>query len=362
MKLKSIVIIGILVTVPFKDYGGNPDRIGQAGAAQLNMNNWARSSGMGWSAVSSVVGVESMFMNVAGLAKIQKTELLFARTNWLRGSGININSFGFAQNIGGDGVLGVSVMSMNFGEIPITTTNQPDGGIGTYSPSFTNIGIGYSKRFTNSITGGVLVRVFSEALASIKAQGIAFDMGIQYMETSNKKDKAKKNDIKFGISMKNVGPDARYGGDGLSIKFTNPDNGTEQTVALRTAKFNLPALINIGGSYDFRLDKTKDLYFHRLTTALNFTSNAFARNQFTAGFEYGYKNLFMLRTGYAFESGITGYYTRTNAYTGLSAGFTFEVPLNKNKSKSTFGFDYSYRHSNPFSGTHSIGVRLNLDN
>ena len=27
---------------------------------------------------------------------------------------------------------------------------------------------------------------------------------------------------------------------------------------------------------------------------------------------------------------------------------------------STFGLDYSYRHTNPFQGSHSIGARINL--
>ena len=38
------------------------------------------------------------------------------------------------------GVLGIGVMSMDFGDIEITTVDIADGGIGTFSPKFMNIG------------------------------------------------------------------------------------------------------------------------------------------------------------------------------------------------------------------------------
>ncbi|MBO6518320.1 MAG: PorV/PorQ family protein [Bacteroidia bacterium] len=348
------LIAGVFATASF---AGNPDRIGQAGATQLLINPWAQSSGLGWSAVSNVRGLESMFFNVGGLAHSSRTELGFTNTNWLSGSGISINSFGFSQSLGGEGVLGLSVMTMDLGEIEVTTVEQPEGGLGTINPRNTNIGLGYAKKFTKTISGGVLVRVHSEAIPNASVQGIAIDAGIQYTETSNKKDKLKKNDIKFGISMKNVGPDARYSGDGVTFKATNPNNDVQQSFLFRTAGFGLPTLINIGAAYDMRLDKTTETYNHRFTPAFTFTSNAYTRNQFTVGAEYGYKNLFMFRAAYAYEQGIFDANERTTALTGLVAGFSIELPMSKN-TDNIFAVDYSYRHSNPFSGSHGVGVRI----
>ena len=153
---------------------------------------------------------------------LNKLRLSSADLSWLRGSDININTFGFSQNLNGSGVLGVSVMSFDIGEIDITTTDQPDGGLGTYKPRFTNISVGYGRKFTNSISGGLVLKVFSESITNAKAQGIALDAGILYVTSSNKDDKVKTDDLKFGVSLKNVGPDARYAGDGLTIKMTNP--------------------------------------------------------------------------------------------------------------------------------------------
>ena len=39
---------------------GNPDRVGSAGASQLLINPWARSSGWGGANIASVRGLESI--------------------------------------------------------------------------------------------------------------------------------------------------------------------------------------------------------------------------------------------------------------------------------------------------------------
>ena len=123
------------------------------------------------------------------------------------------------------------------------------------------------------------------------------------------------------------------------------------TVEERSSYLELPALLNIGISYDFNMLR------HRLTGAGAFTSNAFQKDQYRLGCEYAYKEVFMLRTGYTYEEGIRDPSTRTTALRGPSAGFTVELPMGNG---ATFGLDYSYRHTDPFQGSHTIGARINL--
>jgi hypothetical protein len=66
----------------------------------------------------------------------------------------------------------------------------------------------------------------------------------------------------------------------------------------------------------------------------------------------------MFRGGYYAEKGILKESTRQTVFTGPAAGVTFEIPVNEKKS--TVGLDYSYRMTNPFGGTHTFGLRLNL--
>jgi len=354
MKQRYKLLILILLTGVFSShtelYSGNDDRVGQAGSTELLINPYARSSGWAGANSSMVRGLESQFLNVAGLAFIKKTEVLFSHTNWLGGSGISINSFGFSQAVGKDktGALALSVTAMSFGDLTVITFNNPEGGIGSFTPSFTNIGLSYAKEFSNSIYGGLTFRTVSQRISDVSSVGICFDAGVQYIT-------GKKENIRFGISLKNVGPRMKFNGDGLSFRGTLP-SGSSLTAQQRNEAFEMPSLLNIGGAYIFTLAEK-----HKLTAAANFTSNSFSKDQFQGGLEYAFNKIFMIRGGYVREIASTNSSNpnmRTTALTGPTGGFTVEAPLNKKGS--TIALDYSYRASNPFSGVHSIGARINL--
>ncbi|HBG71575.1 MAG TPA: DUF3308 domain-containing protein [Bacteroidales bacterium] len=326
---------------------GNEDRAGEAGASELLIMPFARSSGWGMSNTSSIRGLEGMYLNVAGTAFTKSTEVMFARTEWLKGSGISVNSFGLTQKVGESGVIGLGVMTMGFGDIMITTVDLPEGGIGTFKPSFMNIGISYAKAFSNSIYGGLVLKVISESISDNRAQGVAIDAGIQYLTGDNE-------NIHFGIALRNIGPTMKYTGDGLSFRGNVNNSDVLMTVEQRSVSFQLPALLNIGAAYDFIINDA-----HTITLAGSFTSMSFGKDLFAGGLQYNFNDYLMLRGGLQYEKGMFDSNERTSAYTGPTAGVTIQVPLNKEKG-STFSLDYSYRTSNPFQGTHCIGARINL--
>jgi len=346
IKLATVLILSFVISASI---AGNPDRSGQAGASELLINPFARSAGWAGANVANARGLESQYLNIAGLAFTKKTELVLVRTNWLQGSDVFINTFGLTQRVGETGVIGLGVMAMSFGDIPITTVEHPDasGEIGRFSPSYMNMSFSYAKAFSNAIYGGINFRIISQSIPDASAQGLAIDAGIQYVTGD-------RDQIKFGISLKNVGPRMKFTGDGLSFRGFVPGAPEQMTVQQRSEEFELPSLLNIGGAYDFVL--VEDM--HTLTIAANFTSNSFTKDQFLIGMEYGLKNYLLLRAGYAYEDGITNS-ERTTALTGPAAGFSVQIPLNK-ENASIMSIDYSYRTSNPFLGSHSIGVRVDL--
>lgn len=338
-------------------FAGNSDRSGQAGGTQLLINPFARSAGWGGANTAFASGLEAQYLNVAGVAHTEKTELLIARTSWLVGTGININSFGFSQKVGNSGALAFGVMAMDFGDIPVTTVEQPEGNIGTFKPQFLNMNLSYAKEFSNSIYGGLNVKVISENIANLRASGVCFDGGIQYVTSFGKDKELGRKNVHFGIALKNVGPQVRYRGDGLTAKATLTSTGKPQTVDMRSQQYDLPSLVNIGASYDYYFSKENNN--QRLTAALNFTSNSFTQDQFNVGFEYGYKQMFMLRAGMVYEKGIFNADERKTALTGPTFGFTADLPLSKAMNRK-FGIDYAYRTTNPFAGVHTIGLRLKI--
>jgi hypothetical protein len=340
LKYLAVFLIGLASVSNLS--AGNPDRVGSAGADQLLINPWVKSSGWGGANSASVMGLESLYGNVAGLAFVDKTELIFARTSWI--ADIPINSFGFAQRMNESSVLALAITSISIADIDRTTELLPDGGIGTYTISATNLNLGYSKTFSNSIYGGFAVKAIIEGTSDVSASGIALDAGIQYVTGSQ-------DHVKFGIALKNVGPTMVYGGDGLSFRGIAPDEEYTMTLDQRSDNFELPSLLNIGLSYDLVTVLPED---HRLSTAATFTSNSFKNDQYRLGLEYSFRELVSLRGGYNLESGND---ETSTAISGPSAGFSVNLPLS---SESDLGVDYSFRQSESFGLLHSIGFRINL--
>lgn len=344
-RLLALLVIGCMCTVNLS--AGNPDRQGEAGAYELLMNPWARSAGLHSMSTSLVRGVEAIRLNVAGLSRINKLEVNIGYANYLQGTGISMNAFGLASKMGQRGAFGFSVMTLDFGDIPVTTTDQPEGTGSTFSPRFLNIGLSYAHTFENKVSVGVTLRGISQAISNVSALGFALDAGVQYVS-------GPKDNFKFGISLRNVGPTMKYSGEGLSVARPSPNGlGYSLTFDQRAAGFELPSTLNIGMSYDFILDA------HRFTVLGNFASHSFSQDQVGAGFEYGLSEIFFLRGGYRYEFGSQDP-IKQPIYTGLSAGFGVDLPFSKKENGFKLGVDYGYRQTKIWGGTHNLGLRLSL--
>jgi len=350
----KVIVLMILSSQLLK--AGNPERAGQAGATQLLINPWARNSGVHGINTSNAYGIESVINNPAGLARTKRTELVFSHTRYLVGTDINLNTFGFSQGLKKGGVLGLSVVSFDLGEFERTTIDQPDGTLGTFRPTFLNIGVSYAKTFVDDrIYVGFTTRIIHESITDVAANGVAFDAGVQYTDKGGK--------FRIGVSLKNVGPEMRYSGDGLTQRadLGGANSRFTSNVSTVASKFELPTQLNIGASYEFNFGGDSLASIHTILPMINFTANAFSRDQIGGGAEYRFKKYFMFRAAYVWEKGITNPEQRMNVYTGLAFGATVEIPFKSGDGRySSFGFDYSYRTTNPFQGTHSLGCRVNL--
>ncbi|MEO6189045.1 MAG: PorV/PorQ family protein [Saprospiraceae bacterium] len=324
---------------------GNPDRQGEAGAYELLINPWAKGASLFSLNASRVKGVEATAVNPAGIGRIKKQEILVGHTRWLVPSGITVNSFGYATRIGKNGCLGLSLMSLSFGDIRVTTTSAPEGTGATYKPSFFNIGLGYSHSFGEKVSVGLLVRGISEGIADLTASGFCIDGGVQYV--------AGKNDaFKLGIAIRNVGSPMTFSGEGISTQLNSPEN-TPLTYNVRLSGFELPSLLHLGISYDFQINETI-----KLCPMLNFTANSFGKDIIGVGAELEVKDYFFLRGSFAKEIGKSVVDSK-NAYVGLGMGAGIHYPLDK-KGNTILNLDYGYRPTDPFQGTHNIGIGMSF--
>lgn len=389
-------VVGFL-TYAGQTFAGNRDRSGQAGASALLIDPWAKTNGWGNAGVAEIRGMESVYSNIAGLAFVNKTDLGFSRTQYLcgSGSGININSFAIGQSLAKRdkstgrkikdfGVLGISAMVMNFGDIPITTTEQPEGNMGTFSPQYMVLAIHYAKSFNNYIHGGISVKVINESVSDLSATGVAIDAGVQYQAGAYE-------NFKIGVTLKNIGLPISYKGDGIMQRAVITNTTQEISLETRSAEYEMPSLLSIGVSYDFLFfggvykdmdkEERKDEGLtrldadHRLTLAGSFTANSYSRDIFAIGLEYAFKQYFMVRAGYALESfaceradaahpekitAITGV-NPESIYAGPSVGCSVGIPLvKKGKGNQQLVLDYAYRFTHLWKGNHYFSIKLAL--
>ena len=356
---RIIVMLSCALLIGDRAFAGNPDRSGEAGAAELNMNGWGNSSGLWSMNTANIMGIEAERVNPAGIAFTQKTEFEAAYSLWLQGSGVGVAHAGFAQNVK-DNVIAISIQALTLGSIERTTTTNPEGGLGSYSPAFVNIGVSYARKFSNSISGGVTIRLIDEGLGNLNAFGACIDGGLQYVT-------GPKDNIHFGVSLRNIGTPMKFNGDALSTSVNIISTSTYTLTEINNVnKFELPTQLNIGAAYDIWMGAKKEVtpkvfvQDYRLTAIANFTSNAFGYDYYGVGLEFGYKKILMLRAAWRFEKGQFDAATRLDVYTGLAAGVTFDIPFKKDYSGPHLAIDYSFRTTSPFQGTHSFGLRVDL--
>jgi predicted porin len=146
----------------------------------------------------------------------------------------------------------------------------------------------------------------------------------------------------------------RFSGDGLAVQGLLVAGDHTLTLEQRSAQFELPSMMNIGAAYDFNISE-----LHRFTLAGTFISNSFTKDQFVLGAEYAFKKMLHVRGGYLYEKDVTDKEQRETVFTGPSGGISLDFPFGSEK-KSVIAIDYGYRATNPFSGVHSIGIRLSL--
>jgi hypothetical protein len=348
MNIKSALMIGA-VACSFGVSAGNEDRVGSAGASHMLVNPWARSSAIGDAGYSMVNGLEATYVNIAGLAFADQTQIKFNYTNWMGNAGIALNSAGIAQRISESDVIAVSVQSMNFGEVAITTVANPEGNIGFFTPRANIFNVGYARAFSASIYGGINFKVISENISNLKASGMAIDAGIRYVT-------GEQEQIKFGITLKNVGPVMRYKGDGLAQQVNYVSTGFQASLEERSATYEMPSLLGIGASYDFIFNES-----NKLTAALGFTANSFSKDQFRVGLDYAMTNekfAFNIRGGYVYEEGLLDAENRSNALVGPTAGFSVDALMGKNQS--ALGIEYAVRLAGTFGLIHTIGATIDL--
>jgi hypothetical protein len=320
---KMLAVVLCLLLVAGSAWAGNPGRQGAAGATELLIPVGSRSTAMSGSMLAMVSGVDAIHWNPAGLVRTDgSVEVMFSNLQYI--ADIDMNYLGIATKIGDVGSFGFFLRSLDFGDIPITTVDAPEGTGATYSPTFLSGGITFSRAFTDRIYGGATVKFVSETIERTSASGVAIDLGVQYFSEVG---------LKLGVTLKNLGPEMSY--DGADMEYYVGIPGQEpgsrsRPLRLSGATFELPSTLEIGAGYDYKASEES-----MVSIAGSFQNSNFGSDAFRVGAEISYQNQLFLRGGYQF---LTENNTDNNIY-GPTVGAGVRLPVEG----ATIGFDYAYR-------------------
>lgn len=327
MKYKCLLIVVVLLLLGLTSANaGNERRIGTAGAQELRIPFGSRGVALGGAVVANTSGIEAIYWNPAGLAGLDGTQAMFTHLPYF--ADIDVNFVGIATNIEDFGTVGVTVKSVSIGDMEETTDAFPDGTGRVFSPSLTVIGLTYAKTLTASVQFGFTGNFINESIFEASATGIAFDVGFLY--------DPRWNGVSFGVSIKNYGPEMSFSGRGFEEFNTNGSS-----VAPNSAKFELPAAINFGVSYNVINDGP-----NLATFSGNFMSNNFSQDVWQGGAEYVYDGLYSIRAGY-------NYSDQTDYVRGLSlgAGLVYDM------SGTLLSFEYAWEESEFFDANQYFTVK-----
>ncbi len=250
-KFISVLLCMIILVSEYNTQAQNK-RTGTAAATQLLIPSGGRDFALGGSSIATTSGVEAMYWNPAGLARMKDAaQGMFSDMTYI--ADIGVSNFAVGGTFGDFGTVGMSIKSLDFGKIPNTTEDDPENsGERFYSPDFSTLAFTYAKNLSDAVTVGLTGKIVSEKILDANSTGYALDMGVQYANLVGI------TGLDLGIAIRNIGPKMQYGGSGLYRKAEGTTGSRpEQAYKLEAATFELPTTIDLGVAYNVDLDAIK---------------------------------------------------------------------------------------------------------
>jgi len=197
--MKKLVISSLLCFTTFNFAQVNLNKVAQSTMNFLLVGTSARASSLGDAYSVLGNGSESMFYNPAGLSDITKEfEVSLNVTQWI--ADINYLSGSAAWNLGNYGVVGINLLTVDYGTINGTSLINPGeqtlfplgykddgevGNVGAYA-----VGVSYAKAISEQFAVGGNVKIAAQNLGEnlldagiVKknnAVKLVFDAGVKY--------------------------------------------------------------------------------------------------------------------------------------------------------------------------------------
>lgn len=312
----------------------NITRVGTRGANFLEIPVGARETALGGAGTALTTGVNAMYWNPGALALSESFGIGGSYTELFEGSGVS-HFYGGAMLPVMGGVFGVSVNSLNSGEIDRATERVPSGDIRTLGSSFewrsTAVGGYYARMITDRLGIGAGIKFIEEGINEASARWTALDVGIRF-------DTGIYGTV-IGATVANVGGAANFEGSAITAILDDNERifptGRDIDGTYVTDELQLPTYLRFGLMVDLAGSATSILSTdprHRVAALLDIRDAVDTSAQPTVAFEYSFNNILFLRGGKFWRNE----FVSRDFDDGLSAGFGLNLPLGDRKIE--FGF------------------------
>lgn len=283
-KLISFLLILLATGLLFAD---DVSKVGITAAPFLTIGVGARATGMGGAFVGTADDASALYWNPAGIARSQNAQVILMHSKWL--ADLRFNFAGFSMPVGSFGTIGASLTSLDYGDMPVRTTDQPEGTGEIFSSSDMAFAFSFARSLTDRFSIGFNVKYITQRIWHESADGFAVDFGTLFVTGLH--------GLRIGAALTNFGSDMRMEGKDLLV-FHDIDpsiigNNDRVPANLQTGAWPLPLTFQFGLAME-----TFKSPLHRLTIAADAIHPSDNTESMNLGMEYGFREMLFLRAGY----------------------------------------------------------------
>lgn len=307
------------------------DRAGTAGFKFLNVAPDPRGAALGETVAASGADATAFFWNpaLAARAVVGNGDIALGAAHTAYHSEIALNYAAALYNWRGF-ALGLSVFTLDAGEMEVTTETQPFGTGETFGFVDLAAGLTVSQALTDLFSYGVTLKYVRESTYDVVTQTGLVDLGVSYAVGTT--------GARLGVAIRNFGLNGRPSGE---VDIANPDGSTETLDDFE--QVTPPTTFLLGIAYD--LFRASDQ--HALTLLGQLTNPNDNAERFDLGAEYTWNDLLVVRGGY--QMGV-------EEATLPSLGFGVIVPGIGPRLR----LDYGFTHRDVLGSVHRIGLDVQL--
>ncbi len=317
----------------FPEFGG--ERTGISIVSALKIGVGARSAGMGETFVAIADDASALYWNPAGITQFKTNQALFGYTRWF--GGLTHQSANAIYHLDEQNAVGVGMSMLGVGLIPVTTEFQPRGTGETFRLQDVNLGLTYSRQFTEQFSAGITLHYVHEDLGKASLGGVLFDAGTYY--------RTGLGSSRFAVAVSNFGGKIRPSGTVSTVGSLPDFNGGTQS---SFQSFDPPINFRIGFAMEPILEEN-----YRLTVALQLNHPNDNTENYCIGSEYFTKFIgnfpaeVSLRAGWKINAG------QENLSFGAGAFLPISEPFG-------ISLDYSYSQFKTLGAVQrfSVGLRF----